>query len=209
MKPPSTSFSRTLLTKSQKIERRLVANGIDMHDGVDLDVGQSCFAEKTVGTAADTKIDLFRTRIGLVSGAQTRIFRRGRLCDIGHGVSCFEARDPASGLNKRDHLADDQFRPRHVHQDKAHMGAVEGFAGQSGLVSVTLANLDLLQSEVTREMSRRVDEASAAVDPENRTGWTGTLAQKMQNAARAASDIDDPLSGLDPDSFELGVGIRR
>ena len=31
----------------------------------------------------------------------------------------------------------------------------------------------------------------------------------MQNAPRAASNIDDPLTGLNPDFFQLGVGIRR
>ena len=69
--------------------------------------------------------------------------------------------------------------------------------------------LDLLQSEVGREMSRRFDETSAAIDPENRPGRTDALAQEMQNAPRAASNIDDPLTGLDPDFFQLGVGIRR
>jgi hypothetical protein len=89
------------------------------------------------------------------------------------------------------------------------MRAVKGSARQSGVISVTLADLDLLQSVVGREMSRRFDETSAAIDPENRPGRADALAQKMQNAPRAASNIDDPLAGLDPDFFQLGVGIRR
>jgi hypothetical protein len=89
------------------------------------------------------------------------------------------------------------------------MGAIKGFAGQSGVVGVTFANLDLFQSEVGYEMSRRFDEMSAAVDAENRTCRTDALAQEMQNSSRAASNIDDPLAGLDADFFQLGVGIRR
>ena len=89
------------------------------------------------------------------------------------------------------------------------MRAVKGSARQSGVISVTLADLDVLQSEVGREMSRRFDETSAAIDPENRPSRTDALTQEMQNAARAASNIDDPLTGLDPDFFQLGVGIRR
>jgi hypothetical protein len=89
------------------------------------------------------------------------------------------------------------------------MGAVKRFAGQSGVVSVTFANLDLPQSEVSYEMSRRFDEMRAAVDAENRTDRTDALAQEMKNASLAASKIDDPFAGLDTDFFELGVGIRR
>ena len=179
-----------------------------MNGHIDVDVGEPRLAEEPVGASADVKIDPLRTRMRVVGGAQPRIFGRGRIHRLRLDVR-FEACDPAPGLNQRDDLANDQFRVRHVDEHKAHMRAVERRAWQSGVIGVALANLDLRQPKVGGEPARLLDEMRAAVDPENRTGRTDALAQEMQNASRAASDIDDALSGLDPDPFELCVGIRR
>jgi hypothetical protein len=175
-----------------------VSDRIDMNDRVDVDVSQPRLAKKTVRPPAHMKIDALRTRVRLIDGAQARIFGRGWIHDA-HLEVRLEARDPASRPNQRNNLADHQFRLWHFHEDKAHMGAVERRAEQSGVVRVTLLDLDLRQPKVGGEPARLLDEMRAAVDPQNRGGRPDALRQEMQRAAQTAPDIDDPLAQPDAD----------
>ena len=79
------------------------------------------------------------------------------------------------------------------------MGAIKGFAGQSGVVGVTFANLDLFQSEVGYEMSRRFDEMSAAVDAEIPTPNAMTLATATPEGRPSARIV--LLKGVDARGF--------
>src|SRR5208337_3449561 len=49
----------------------------------------------------------------------------------------------------------------------------------------------------------------ASLDSEDRSRRPDVLAEEMQDAAGAASQIDDPFAGPDADLFEPRVRIRR
>ena len=89
------------------------------------------------------------------------------------------------------------------------MGTIEGLARQSGIIGIAFANLDLRQRMVIDETAHQFDEMRAALDAEHRALRTDALAEKMQDTARPAAEIDHAPARLDADLLELRIGIGR
>ena len=87
------------------------------------------------------------------------------------------------------------------------MAAVERRAGQSRVVHIALADLDLRHSVISNEAARLVNKMRASLDPNDRAGRADALAQEVQDASGTATKVNDTFARLDPYLLELRVRI--
>ena len=115
----------------------------------------------------------------------------------------------SSGPDESDHLGNESFRLRDVHEHEACGCEIERLVGEGGALRVPAQHLGVGDPAFVEERSSQLDRLVADLDADHGSFDADSLGKELEAALRAAADLDHAGPGSNPDPIEEPRGFFR
>ena len=118
-------------------------------------------------------------------------------------------RHGASGPDESDHLGNESFRLRDVHEHEARGCEIERLVGEGSALRVPVQHLGVRDPALHEELSRQLDCLVADLDADHRSFDADSLGKELEAALWAAADLHHASPRSNPDPIEEPRGFFR
>ena len=173
--------------------------------GQHLHVDQTGGAEQRGQPPADPDVTAPRPPGRVGEPVPVGVLRKAR---PGHPVDVLQ-RDVAARSGQAHHLGDHRLGIRHVVQDQALVHQVERRRRQAGRRRVPLVQCDGPEPAHVQLPARDRQVPGLAVEPDHVPARADALGQQVEDAERAAAEVERPVPGPDADPVESTPASAR